>query len=224
VEPHDLRLYYGGTFDPVHDGHIATACAARDALATRVHMMPAADPPHRPPPGANALQRSHMLDLAIVGHAGLVVDRRELARPGRSYTIDTLRELRRELGPDQPIALLLGADSFIGLASWHDWQQLADYAHFVVAARPGIALDGDLPAPLQEWARPRWADSPAQLRKSPAGMLFRLNQPLHPVSASQVRQLMAVHGAWRELVPAAVADYIGAEGLYAARTGVHSPL
>src|SRR3546814_16776305 len=85
--------------------------------------MPAADPPHRAPPGATADQRAEMLDLAVAGEPGLAVDRRELRRDGRSYSIDTLLELRTELGGDAPVALLVGADSFVGLPDWHRWRE-----------------------------------------------------------------------------------------------------
>ena len=120
-----LRIYYGGTFDPVHLGHLAIARAARDELQVAVRLLPAADPPHRAVPGATAEQRFAMLSLAIGDEPGLLLDHRELDRavrfPGRpSYTVDTLRELRGELGPSRPLAWLVGADSLLGLPSWHE--------------------------------------------------------------------------------------------------------
>ena len=130
-----LRVLYGGTFDPVHLGHIAVACAARDALDATVAFMPAADPPHRAPPGAAAADRAAMLDLAIAGEPGLALDLRELERDGRSWTDDTLRELRAAIGDAAPVALLLGADSFDALPTWKDWRALFDLAHLVVAGR-----------------------------------------------------------------------------------------
>ena len=99
-----LRVCYGGTFDPVHNGHLAVARAARDALQAQVFLLPAADPPHKGPTQANAQQRARMLDLALAGETGLKVDRRELYREGPSYTIDTLLELRAELGDEVPLA------------------------------------------------------------------------------------------------------------------------
>lgn len=209
-----LKLFYGGTFDPVHNGHLAIARAARDELDCTVRLMPAADPPHRAPPGADAGQRARMLELAIGDEPGLVVDRRELERDGRSYTIDTLRELRAEMGPDAPIALLIGADSFIGLPSWREWEALFDLAHFVVAPRPGSPLDGQLPPELAAVVAGRWAGSPGVLEGLPAGRLFLLDQPLQPESASEVRHRIAHGQAWLELVPAAVAGFILGHGLY----------
>lgn len=219
-----LQLFYGGTFDPVHNGHIAIARAARDELGCLVHLMPAADPPHRAAPGAGAAQRAHMLDLAVENQPGLRVDRRELVREGRSYTIDTLRELRLELGPGCPIAMLIGADSFIGLPSWREWTALFDFAHFVVAPRPGSPLDGELPDDLAVQTQGRWSSSPAALQQAAAGRLFLLGQPLQPESASDVRGRIASREAWQELVPSPVAAFIIASGLYSSRVGGPSPL
>ena len=219
-----LQLFYGGTFDPVHNGHLAIAAAARDELDCVVRLMPAADPPHRAAPGADAAQRARMLELAVVGEPGLLVDRRELGRQGPSYTIDTLRQLRGELGWDQPLALLVGADSFIGLPSWHEWRGLFTYTHFVVAQRPGTPLDGDLPRALVGEMQGRWADSAEEIRGTPAGKVLRLRQPLHTGSATEVRRLIATGAPWQQLVPAAVAVFIQAEGLYSRPAGEHSPL
>lgn len=157
-----LALLYGGTFDPVHAGHLAVASAARAALGANVAFLPAADPPHRAAPGASAEQRAHMIELAIAGQPGFAVDRRELHRAGPSWTVDTLREVRGELGPDAPLAWLVGADAFRGLPDWHQWRALFDLAHFVVAVRPGHGLDA-LPAALADACAGRWLDHPAGL-------------------------------------------------------------
>ncbi|MFT4256166.1 MAG: nicotinate-nucleotide adenylyltransferase [Pseudoxanthomonas sp.] len=214
-----LHLIYGGTFDPIHDGHLAIARAARDELCTDVWLMPAADPPHRPAPGADAQQRAAMLALAVGDEPGLHVDLRELRRAqrepqARSYTIDTLRELRGELGDDAPLAMLVGADSFVGLPGWRQWRELFDLAHIVIAERPGSPLDGGLPPELAAAVAGRWRDDAGALAAAPAGGLFRLHQPLHPESATGIRQRIAAGGPWREGLPPAVADYIAAHGLY----------
>ncbi len=212
-----LHCFYGGTFDPVHLGHLAIARAARDQLQATIRLMPASDPPHRPAPGATAEQRLQMLALAVHGEPGLVVDRRELDRSGPSYSVETLRELRQTLGPLQPLALLVGADSFVGLPTWHQWRRLFDLAHFVVAERPGVSLDQQLPAELQQVVSRRWASASSQLHEQPAGLVFRLRHPLQPESASQLRALVASGGQWKPLVPAPVADFIEAHALYTAR-------
>ena len=218
-----LRTWYGGTFDPVHDGHLAIARAARDALDCAIRFMPAADPPHRAPPGADAAQRAEMLRLAIDDEPGLRVDLRELRRDGPSYSVDTLRGLRAEYGEAAPIALLVGADSLLGLPTWHDWTALFGLAHFVVADRPGSALDARLPPVLADADAGRWRDDPAALRDAPAGCLLRLHQPLHPGSATDVRRLIRAGGPWRARVPAAVAGYIVRERLYGVDGAVDAP-
>lgn len=224
-----LHLFYGGTFDPVHNGHLAIARAARDELDTLVALTPAADPPHRAPPGANAAQRARMLELAIEGEVGLHVDRRELRRAlrqpeRRSYTVDTLRELRDELGPRTPIAWLVGADSLVGLPTWHEWRALFELAHFVVAERPGSPLDGELPAELADAVAERWTRDAGDLRASPAGRIHRLHQPLQPESASDVRRRIAGGTPWQALVPPAVAAYIADERLYFTSAAAGGPV
>ena len=214
--PIPLRAFYGGTFDPVHNGHIAIALAARDALATTIWMMPAADPPHRAAPGAAAEDRAAMLDLAIQGHAGLRVDRRELARDTPSYTIDTLRELRVKHGDQAPLAFLIGADSLHGLATWKEPEALIAGAHWVVAERPGSALDEHLPPEAARLIGGRWTLDVAALRNSPGGKVLRLRQPLHEASATQIRRRIAVGETWHHLLPLAVSRYIVEHGLYGA--------
>src|SRR5690606_30728366 len=146
--PASLSLFYGGTFDPFHCGHLTIARHARDRLGATVRVMPAADPPHRPAPGATALHRARMLELALDAEPGMEVDLRELARATPSWTVETLREVRSELGERHPVALLVGADSLYGLPDWKEWRALFALAHFVVAARPGTALDAALPPVL----------------------------------------------------------------------------
>ncbi|KAF1710676.1 nicotinic acid mononucleotide adenylyltransferase [Pseudoxanthomonas kalamensis DSM 18571] len=225
-----MHLSYGGTFDPVHNGHLAVARDAGNALGVPVWLTPAADPPHRAPPGASAGQRAAMLERALDGQGRLRMDLRELRRADadperRSWTIDTLHELRGELGPHAPIALLLGADSFVGLPSWRDWRELFALAHFVVADRPGSPLDGGLPAELAQILAERLSDSATALETAPAGRIWRLQQPLRPESATDIRRRIVAGQPWRGLVPAAVADYILAHGLYGAggATPGHGP-
>jgi nicotinate-nucleotide adenylyltransferase len=216
-----LRAFYGGTFDPVHNGHLAIARAARDALGTTIWLMPAADPPHREAPGATAEHRAAMLDLAVEGQAGLRVDRRELERAARggdtpSYTVDTLRELRAKHGDQAPIAFLIGADSLHGFATWNAPEALLAGAHWVVAERPGSALDEHLPPQVARLVVGRWTLNAASLREAPGGKLLRLRQPLHGESATQIRRRIAAGETWHHLLPLPVAKYIVAHGLYGA--------
>jgi nicotinate-nucleotide adenylyltransferase len=214
-----LQIFYGGTFDPVHNGHLAIARAARDALDAQVRLLPAADPPHKGPTHADAGQRARMLDLAVAGERGLKVDRRELRRAGPSYTIDTLGELRLELGPEAPIVWMIGSDSLGELHTWHRWSELFDYGHLLVVQRPGTQLDaawvGAKAPELQAEIEPRWRDA-AKLAFAPAGHLAVL--PLaqqRPESSTELRRRIASGGDWRGRVPPAVAGYIDRHELYA---------
>ena len=213
-----LRIQYGGSFDPVHAGHLAVARCARDRLQADVWLMPAADPPHKPPTEADAGQRLAMLRLAVEGQAGLHVDDRELRRDGPSYTIDTLIGLRDELGDATPLAILIGADSFLGLPTWKRWRELADFAHIVIAERPGSVIDPDaLPDELRDFAAPRWRVQASALHAAPAGRLLRLKLPLRPESSSELRRRIAQGRPWQEWVTPDVARYIHLHGLYGAR-------
>ncbi len=216
-----LRVFYGGTFDPVHFGHLAIAIAARDALAATVWMMPAADPPHRGATSASAEDRAAMLDIAISGQTGLRVDRRELVRAAvlqdtPSYTIDTIRELRKQYGATAPLAFVVGADSFHGLPAWRESEALLDAAHWVVAERPGSPLDEYLPPGLAKMVGARWTLDANALRSQPGGRVLRLRQPLHDGSATQIRRKIAAGETWQHLLPQSVGDYIIAHGLYGA--------
>lgn len=215
-----LALFYGGTFDPVHAGHLAVARAARAVFGTGLAFVPAADPPHRAAPGASAAQRAQMLALAIAGEPGFRVDPREMRRSGPSWTVGTLRELRAERGPEAPLAWLMGADSFRGLPAWHEWECLMDLAHFVVAVRPGHALEA-LPPALEAACRGRWCEDPAELARAPAGRLFRLDMALHPASATEVRRGLAGAPApgQADWLDPAVAAFIAREGLYRGGAG-----
>ena len=209
-----IRILYGGTFDPVHDGHLAVADAAAALFDADVALLPSADPPHRAPPGASAEQRAAMLALAVQGHPRLQLDRRELRRPGPSYSIDTLIDVRAGIGPDAPLAWLLGADALRGLHRWHRWRDLFALAHFVVAARPGHSLDA-LDPELQAEIAARRVDDPAVLSRMPAGCLLRLDLPPRFEAASDLRQRIAAGLPWDDEVPPAVAAYIRAQRLYA---------
>lgn len=208
----------GGTFDPVHYGHLRLADDVRRALhLPEVRLVPAGDPPHRRPPHAAAHDRVAMLDLAVRGFPGLVVDTREIDRRGKSYTVDTLAGLRREM-PDRPLLLLVGADAFRGLPTWHRWRELFELAHLVVVPRPGVAIDADLPAALAAQWHGRRRDDAATLRSAPAGTIFV--QPVTPqaISSTEVRAALARGGARSVeiagLLPPAVLTYIESNGLY----------
>ena len=179
---------FGGTFDPVHLGHLCVAWEASELLDAEVLMMPSGIPPHRPPPIAGADQRVAMLKVALRDQSRLVLDARELTRSGPSYTVDTLTELRAEQG-DRPLVLLLGADAFAGLPGWQRWRELFALAHIGVLSRPGEKLG--LPDVLKDEAGPRWVDDPAALRSLPSGKLIALSVTPLEISATRIRELLA---------------------------------
>jgi nicotinate-nucleotide adenylyltransferase len=197
---------FGGTFDPVHLGHLCVAWEAAELLDADVLMMPAGQPPHRPPPIATAAQRLAMLQVALRGQSRLTADARELARDGASYTVDTLAGLRAEQG-DRPLVLLLGADAFAGLPNWHEWRRLFELAHIGVLSRPGERPP--LPAALQREIAGRRVDDAAALRSVPAGGVVELAVTPLEISATRIRQLLADGREPRYLLPAGLFDSAG---------------
>lgn len=215
-----LIILYGGTFDPVHNGHLAVALAAQALFRSDVQLLPCADPPHRPPASASAVQRAEMIELAIAGRPGLHCDRRELRRAGPSYTLLSLREWRDECGPQQPLAWLIGRDAFLGLPDWHDWQALFGLCHFIVADRPGQHTR-PMPDALSAACAARWCQDPGELQTAPGGWVFRLHLPLRAESSTAIRAGLAGRrgqAGGHDDLPAPVAAYIARHGLY--RSGV----
>ncbi|MGH8173654.1 MAG: nicotinate-nucleotide adenylyltransferase [Rhodanobacteraceae bacterium] len=190
----------GGTFDPVHNAHLRVAWEAAEHLDADVRLIPAHVPPHRDQPVASARERAAILRAALEGQDRLALDERELRREGPSFTIDTLIELRAELGDEQPLVLLLGADAFLGLPSWHRWGELFDYAHIGVLTRPGhdIAV---LPTELRIKVASRRCADAAALAQTAAGRLLQIPVTPLEVSATYVRDIIAAGGEPRYLVP-----------------------
>ncbi|CAM5542909.1 nicotinate-nucleotide adenylyltransferase [Rhodanobacter lindaniclasticus] len=194
---------FGGTFDPIHLGHLCVAWEASELLDADVHLVPASVPPHRAPPIASAAQRVAILRAALQGQSRLALDTRELDRAGPSYTIDTLLELRAEQG-ERPLLLLLGADAFAHLATWHRWRELFDAAHIGVLSRPGAPAA--LPDELErEVAGRRVADASA-LRALPAGKVIALAVTPLEISATRIRELLAAGREPRYQLPTGVFD------------------
>jgi len=194
---------FGGTFDPIHLGHLSVAWEASELLDAEVRLMPASVPPHRPSPLANAQQRVAMLKAALQKQSRLTLDTRELERSGPSYTIDTLAELRKEEG-DRPLVLLLGADAFAGLPSWHRWRALFDVAHIGVLSRPGV--DVAWSDELLTEIGPRLIDDASALRVLPAGKVIELSVTPLEISATRVRELLAEGRDPRYLLPCGLFD------------------
>ncbi len=207
---------FGGTFDPIHLGHLRLAEEMAEAVGlASVRFVPAGRPPHRGAPCIAGQHRLEMARRAVAGNPRFVVDDREIRRDAPSYTVDTLADLRTELGDAQPVWLLLGADAFLGLPGWHDWRRLFALAHIAVAERPGAPLlqSDALPETLRaEIAARQVADGPAA---GPAGaVLLRHMTPL-AISATAIREALAHGRSVRYLLPDAVLDYIQENRLYA---------
>ena len=203
----------GGTFDPIHYGHLRPALEMLETLQlAEVRFIPCRIPAHRATPLITAEQRLELVQRAIADQPGFVADDRELRRDGPSYMVDTLASLRDDLGDDIPLCLILGADAFRGLPSWHRWQQLSELAHIVVMQRPGAL--SSLPSVLEEFIAQRLIEDVVILRQKPAGsILFQLVTQLH-ISATQIRALLAHGQSPRYLLPEAALAYIHDRALY----------
>jgi nicotinate-nucleotide adenylyltransferase len=208
----------GGTFDPIHYGHLRLAQEAADGLALgEVRFIPAGEPWHRAAPRVSPAQRLEMVRLACAGNPLFVVDDREVASRAPGYSVDTLGELRRELGEAQALCLLLGADAFLGLPTWHRWQDLFALAHVVVAQRPGfprLAESDGLPYALHAELARRLTDQADHLRQAPAGRIFIQTITGLDISASRIRADLSRHVSPRYLMPDVVLDYIAQHHLY----------
>lgn len=204
----------GGTFDPIHIGHLRPAIEARDAIGlAEIRLIPNHIPPHRANPFCSSEQRLAMVKLAAAENAGFVVDERELKRDTPSWTIDTLIELRQAL-PGTPLCFLMGMDSLLGLPSWHRWQELLDHAHLVVSVRPG--WQPDYPREVAELlARHHTTDATALHQRRAGHIWLADNLPIE-LSATRLRALLAAGEDPRYLLPPSVADYIRQQGLYQA--------
>ena len=209
---------FGGTFDPIHYGHLRLAEEIIEtAKLAEVRFVPSGTPPHRSRPGADPHHRVEMARLAITGNPRFSVDDRETRRTGPGYTYDTLTELRAELGAQRSIALLLGADAFLDLATWHRWRQLFDLAHIVVAYRPGFPIDtwqARMPEPLAHEYAARHMQQPLAVHLAPAGGIAAVSMTGLDISATFVRTAVRARASARYLLPDAVLNYIEANGLY----------
>jgi nicotinate-nucleotide adenylyltransferase len=209
---------FGGTFDPVHYGHLRAASDVREALDLgELRLVPARDPPHRGTPSASAAHRVAMLELALAEFPQLALDTREIDRIGKSYTVDTLRELRSEQ-PDRPLVLVVGVDTFAGLPQWHRWRELSELAHIAVVTRPGTRVEDALHGPLAGLWQNRYRKDKVQLETALAGAIFTVSVTPQPISATGIRAALAQGrkgiAKVRGLLPAAVLTYIDHHQLY----------
>jgi nicotinate-nucleotide adenylyltransferase len=202
----------GGSFDPVHIGHLRVAIEARDLLQVdQLRLIPCGQPAHRDKSIATAAQRLHMLELAVADEQALMVDDREIRKNRLSYSVDTLTDLRAESG-QQPICLIIGADAYQQLNTWHQWKRLFDLAHLVVVQRPGYTITTS--SNVAEYTAQRSTENPEQLTKQSAGSVYFLQIPALEISSTRIRTLVSEGKSIRYLVPDSVNRWMQQHRVY----------
>jgi nicotinate-nucleotide adenylyltransferase len=202
----------GGTFDPIHYGHLRPAAQVLLALdLAEIRFVPTARPPHRKPPEASYEHRLRMVELAVASHERLRVDDREIRIAGPSYTVRTLESLRAELG-ERPLCLLIGSDAFRGIESWYQWQRLLQLANIVVIERPGSPLS--TVTQLPSWARGHVCRNKDELAGNSSGLLWLQHVDPQDISASRIRAMIEQGQSIVGLLPDVVWDYIRRNRLY----------
>jgi len=208
----------GGTFDPIHFGHLRLAQEALEQCRLAgVRFIPGGTPPHRNAPHASPQQRLDMVRLALQGNAAFDLDEREVHRSGPCYTVDTLTALRAELGAQQPLCLLMGGDAFLLLHTWHEWEKLFELAHIVVMQRPGRKVEANM-NDTHPGLRARYHEhvqiSAAALHTAPAGAVLVIDMLALEISATDIRERCGAGKNIHYLLPDRVADYIHSHHLY----------
>lgn len=219
MAPHLPIGILGGTFDPIHYGHLRLGQQLGEALKlSEIRFVPSGTPPHRVAPRLPPQERLAMVKLAVRANPLFNVDEREILRSGPGYTVDTLTELRHELGTERSLCLLVGADAFLDLAAWHRWRELFRLAHIVVAHRPGFPVESwqsRMPEPLAREYRARSLGEPLAVHLAPAGGIAVVAMTLLDISATAIRDLIRSGKSPRYLLPDAVLDYIQSHSHYA---------
>lgn len=202
---------FGGTFDPVHHGHLRAALEVKEIFGLdEVRLILSAQPPHRQLPQVSANRRLVMLKLAIQHQPGFIADTREIDRTGASYMVLTLESLRQEF-PEQPLLLFVGSDAFNQLTTWYQWQRLFDFAHVVVLIRPGFLIEQ-----VDDFFIARQTVNKQELSDQLAGKLYFQAITQLDISATIIRQMIANANNPAYLLPDAVIAYIKQHKLYQA--------
>ncbi len=204
---------FGGTFDPVHNAHLRLALELKQhCQLEQMHLLPAHIPPHKQTPSATPEQRLQMLQLALADCTELGIDSRELRRHQPSYTVDTLAEIRAEVGDDVCLCWAVGGDSLAGLHRWHRWRELFDCANLIVAVRPGYQQPSA--GPVAEFLQTAQITEPEQLAKHACGKVLIAELSQLSISATQIREQIRAGGSAQFLMPDAVWRFIQTQQLY----------
>lgn len=214
VDMSSLQALYGGTFDPVHYGHLKPVEILANLIGLqRVIIMPNNVPPHRPQPEATSEQRKRMLELAIADKLLFELDERELRRDTPSYTSQTLQEWRAERGPTQPLGFIIGQDSLLNFPSWHQYETILQNSHLIVCRRPGYPLTMK-EEQHQAWLEAHLTNDVEDLHTLPAGKIYLAETPWFDISATLIRERLQQDLSCDDLLPAPVLNYIHQQGLY----------
>ena len=206
---------FGGTFNPIHFGHLRMAQELASVLAMdEVKFIPSANPPHKDNVMVSAEHRSAMVKLAIADNPLFSLDELELNREGSSYTIDTLVSLRESLGQDTSLCLMMGSDAFVNLNTWYRWQELLDYAHIVLVQRPSAQPQEALPTEVEALLRDHYTDQHADLANENSGGIIMQSITGQDISATGVRGMFGRRESVRYLVHDEVGSYIQQHHLY----------
>lgn len=205
---------YGGTFDPIHYGHLRPVEALSGLIGLKeVIWLPNNIPPHRPQSEASSQQRLEMVQLALEPYSSFKVDTRELEKPTPSYTIETLRDFRKEIGDKQPLAFIIGQDSLLSINTWHQWDKLLDVCHLLVCARPGYQTHFEN-TQMQTWLTQHQTKQQEDIHCLPSGKIFLADTPLYNISATDIRARHKAGLNCHDLLPNSVEDYIRQQQLY----------
>lgn len=214
VDMNQLQALFGGTFDPVHYGHLKPVEALANQIGlSRVIIMPNNVPPHRAQPEASSQQRKKMVELAIADKPLFTLDERELRRDTPSYTAQTLQEWREEQGTQHPLAFIIGQDSLLTFPTWHHYETILDNCHLIVCRRPGYPLTMEQEA-HQQWLEAHLTTNPEELHVLPAGRIYLAETPWFNISATLIRERLERGEKCDDLLPESVLAYINEQGLY----------
>lgn len=206
----------GGTFNPIHFGHLRMAQELADSLhLDSVHFIPAANPPHKDAPAISAQHRAAMVQLGIAGNPAFTIDERELQRTGASYTLDTLHSLRSELGNQVSITLFMGSDAFTKFDTWHRWQEIINLCHIALVQRPQLrGHDQKLSKTLETFLHNHYTENGDDLHSQPSGYVTMRQVTALDISSTAIRHALQHGDSVRYLLPDNVADYINQHQLY----------